>query len=216
MYDKKNPAYFSNARIDISIFLPKNVERVLEVGCGTGETLSYLKSIYKNATAVGLELTESAAAIAAQKIESVKNIDIESYGGLTDLGKFDLILLLDVLEHLRDPWGVLRKLVDNNLSEGGAVITSIPNARNHVLFFQLLSGNFEYVESGVLDKTHLRFFTKKSMRKMIEDSGLSIVKCMPTNLNGRSRSSVFNRLTFGFFEDFLAVQYIIKSTKNSL
>lgn len=216
MYDKKNPAYFSNARKDISTFLPGKVERMLEVGCGTGETLSFLKSMYKDATAVGIELTESAAALAAQKIDSVKNIDIESHNDLAELGKFDLILLLDVLEHLRDPWELLKKLVDNNLSVGGTVITSIPNARNHALFFQLLSGNFEYSDSGILDKTHLRFFTKKSMRKMIEDSGLSIVKCKPTNLSGRSRSSIINRITLGVFEDFLAVQYIIKSTKNSL
>ena len=118
---------------------------------------------------------------------------------------------MDVLEHLKDPWNVLNTLVENNLSPGGTVITSIPNARNHALIFQLLLGNLEYTDSGVLDKTHLRFFTKRSMCKMVKEAGLDITECEPTNLEGQSWSSMFNRFTLGVFKDFLAVQYIIKS-----
>lgn len=213
MYDTKKPAYFSNARNDVVRFLPGKIDRVLEVGCGTGETLNFIKSKYKNSIAVGVELTESAALLAASRVDLIKNIDIENCQCTTELGQFDLILLLDVLEHLKDPWNVLNKLVENNLLPGGTVITSIPNARNHALIFQLLLGNFEYIESGVRDKTHLRFFTKKSMCKMVNEAGLDITECEPTNLEGQSRSSMFNRFTLGVFKDFLAVQYIIKSKK---
>lgn len=215
MYDKKKPAYFSNARKDVFRFLPEKVERVLEIGCGTGETLSFVKSKYKNSIAVGIELTESAALLAAPKVDLIKNIDIENCNCTTELGQFDLILLLDVLEHLKDPWKVLKTLVQNNLFPGGTVITSIPNARNHALIFQLLLGNFEYIESGVRDKTHLRFFTKRSMCRMVKEAGLDIINCEPTNLEGPSRSSMFNKFTLGVFKDFLAVQYIIKSKKLS-
>lgn len=213
MYGEKKPNYFSNVRSDVFSYLPEKVDRVLEIGCGTGETLSFIKSKYKNSTAVGIELTESAAELASKKIDLVKNIDVENYNLLTELGKFDLILLLDVLEHLKDPWIILKSLAENNLTSGGTVITSIPNARNHTLLIQLLLGNFEYTESGILDRTHLRFFTRKSMLKMIKEAGLNILECKPTNINGNSRSSLLNKLSFGFFSDFLAVQYIIKSIK---
>ena len=108
MYDKKSLNYFSNVRKDIINFLPEKIDRVLEVGCWTGETLSFIKSQYKNATTVGIELTEGAAALAVHNVDFIKNIDIEKANCTTELGEFDLILLLDVLEHLRDPWEVLK------------------------------------------------------------------------------------------------------------
>jgi 2-polyprenyl-3-methyl-5-hydroxy-6-metoxy-1,4-benzoquinol methylase len=143
----------------------------------------------------------------------VRNLDIEKKESRSTLGEFDLILLLDVIEHLKDPWTTMECLVKDNLRTGGTVITSIPNARNHALVIQLLQGDFRYRDSGVLDKTHLRFFTKKSMTRLIEDAGLKILQCLPTNIKGRSRSASLNRITLGIFEEFLAVQYIIKSVK---
>jgi cyclopropane fatty-acyl-phospholipid synthase-like methyltransferase len=213
MYEEKKPNYFSNPREDIIPLLPEKVERVLEVGCGSGETLSIIKSRFPGSTTVGIELSENAAKLASSKVDLLKNLDIEQDESRSTLGQFDLILLLDVLEHLRDPWTTLRSLVANNLTKGGTVITSIPNARNHALLVQLLRGDFKYMESGVLDKTHLRFFTKKSMHRLIEESGLSVLKCLPTNVQGDSRSALLNKLTLGLFEEFLAVQYIAKSNK---
>jgi cyclopropane fatty-acyl-phospholipid synthase-like methyltransferase len=213
MYEEKNFDYFSNPRGDIITLLPSKVERVLEVGCGSGETLNIIKSRFPDATTVGIELSENAAKRALSKVDLLKNLDIEKDESRSTIGQFDLILLLDVLEHLRDPWTTLKSLVRDNLTRGGTVITSIPNARNHGLVVQLLRGDFKYTESGVLDKTHLRFFTKKSMNRMIEDSGLNILKCQPTNLQGGSQSALINKITFGLFEDFLAVQYIAKSIK---
>jgi cyclopropane fatty-acyl-phospholipid synthase-like methyltransferase len=213
MYDGKKPNYFSNSREDIFSLLPGKVERVLEVGCGSGETLSKIKSRFPYSTTVGIELSENAAKLAISKVDLLKNLDIEKEESRSALGQFDLILLLDVLEHLRDPWTTLQSLVRDNLTTGGTVITSIPNARNHGLIIQLLRGDFNYTEAGVLDKTHLRFFTKKSMHRLIQDSGLSILTCQATNVQGDSRSAFINKLTFGLFEDFLAVQYIVKSIK---
>lgn len=213
MYDEKNLNYFSNIRSDIFDLLPEKIDRVLEVGCGTGETLYFIKSKYKNVTTVGIELTESIAAIAAKKVDIVKNLDVESSRSLIELGKFDLILLLDVLEHLRDPWNVLKSLVEDNLVKGGVVITSIPNARNHKLLVNLIRGDFDYSATGILDRTHLRFFTKNSMLKMIKDANLEVIQYHPTNLDGSSRSSIINKITFGVLEELFAVQYIVKSKK---
>ncbi len=78
---------------------------------------------------------------------------------------------------------------------------------------QLIRGKLEYKDCGVLDRTHLRFFTKESMFEMINNSGLQILECTATNLDGESRSAFLNRSTFGIFKDFLAVQYIIKAKK---
>jgi 2-polyprenyl-3-methyl-5-hydroxy-6-metoxy-1,4-benzoquinol methylase len=213
MYEEKQFSYFSNPRADIIHLLPNTVERVLEVGCGSGETLSIIKAKFPSATTIGIELSENAAKLASLKVDLLQNLDIEKNESRSTLGQFDLILLLDVLEHLKDPWTTLHSLVRDNLIEGGTVITSIPNARNHALVVQLLQGDFRYTDSGVLDKTHLRFFTKKSMKRLIEDAGLNILKCQPTNVKGYSRSAMINKLTLGFFEEFLAVQYIAKSTK---
>jgi cyclopropane fatty-acyl-phospholipid synthase-like methyltransferase len=213
MYEEKQLNYFSNPREDIIPLLPEKVERVLEVGCGSGETLSIIKSRFPGSITVGIELSENAAKLASSKVDLLKNLDIEKDDSRSTLGRFDLILLLDVLEHLKDPWTTLHSLVRDNLTKGGTVITSIPNARNHALVIQLLQGDFKYTESGVLDKTHLRFFTKKSMNRLIEEAGLSVMKCLPTNVQGGSRSALINKITLGFFEEFLAVQYIAKSTK---
>jgi cyclopropane fatty-acyl-phospholipid synthase-like methyltransferase len=213
MYEEKQPSYFSNPREDIIHLLPERIDRVLEVGCGSGETLSIIKSKHPNSTTVGIELSENAAKLASTKVDLLKNLDIEKKESRSMLGQFDLILLLDVLEHLKDPWTTLQCLVRDNLTNGGTVITSIPNARNHALVIQLLQGDFRYRESGVLDRTHLRFFTKKSMTQLIEEAGLGVLQCLPTNLEGNSRSALINRLTFGILEEFLAVQYITKSIK---
>jgi len=216
MYEEKQPSYFSNPRVDIINLLPEKIDRVLEVGCGSGETLSMIKSMFPHSTTVGIELSERAAELATTKVDILINMDIEQQVSSSSLGQFDLILLLDVLEHLRDPWTNLRFLVKDHLCAGGTVITSIPNARNHTLVIQLLKGDFEYKDSGVLDRTHLRFFTRKSMNRLIKDAGLSVLHCSPTNVEGSSRSALFNRMTFGLLEEFLAVQYIVKSIKPGL
>jgi O-antigen biosynthesis protein len=213
MYEDKKPSYFSNPRDEILDLLPIKVNRVLEVGCGSGETLSAIKSRFPHSIAVGIELCESAAKLASPKVDLLLNLDIEKAESRLSLGQFDTILLLDVLEHLKDPWTTLESLVRDNLCVGGTVITSIPNARNHALVIQLLLGDFRYVQEGVLDKTHLRFFTKKSMSRLIEESGLNILQCLPTNVAVRSRSAIFNLITFTLLEDFMAVQYIMKSIK---
>ncbi len=213
MYEEKQPSYFSNPREDIIQLLPEKIHRVLEVGCGSGATLSIIKSKFPDSITVGIELSERAAEVASKRVDVVRNLDIERNESRSTLGQFDLILLLDVLEHLKDPWATLNCLVKDNLCARGTVITSIPNARNHSLVVQLLRGEFEYKESGVLDKTHLRFFTKKSMIRLIEEAGLKVVQCNPTNVEGNSRSALLNRLTFGLMEQFLAVQYITRAIK---
>ena len=91
------------------------------------------------------------------------------------LNYFDFILFMDVLEHLDDPWNVLKKM-KIYLKDGGFVVISVPNIANWAVRWNLLWGNFEYGTRGILDKTHLRFFNEKSAKKLLEDAGFEIVK----------------------------------------
>ena len=161
-YQDKKLDYFSAARSEILDLVPEDVNRVLEIGCGYGQTLLMLKEKNLCKETVGIELVESVASEASKNVDRIYALNVEKSELPSELGEFDLILLLDVLEHLVDPWGILLKLKSNYLSEKGKFIISLPNARHFGLVLPLLSGSFDYVESGILDKTHLRFFTKKS------------------------------------------------------
>ena len=95
--------------------------------------------------------------------------------------KFDHVFFIDVLEHLENPWEIL-SVVKNNLEKNGKVVASIPNLRYYPVILSLLRYNdFKYVQSGVMDKTHLRFFTRKSIIRMFEESGFTVLKITPIN-----------------------------------
>ncbi len=93
-------------------------------------------------------------------------------------GEFDYILLADVLEHLKDPGGLLRRVVPC-LNDGGEIIISIPNVAHLFVRLRLMLGHFEYQDRGILDRTHLRFFTLASMRRMIDDASCRILELRP-------------------------------------
>lgn len=214
LYSEKSNNYFSTARQDILCFVPDHSSRVLEIGCGSGETLELLKNKGLCDETVGIELFESAAAEASKKnIDKVYQMNVENDELPSDLGKFDLLLILDVLEHLVDPWKVLTNLVSNHLEENGKVIISLPNAQHFSLVLPLLAGRFNYVERGILDKTHLRFFTKKSCIELLLQSGLDYKKVKPKGLDIALNSGKINAITFGVFSKFLTTQYIITGSK---
>ncbi|WP_082431540.1 methyltransferase domain-containing protein [Limnohabitans sp. 63ED37-2] len=121
----------------------------------------------------------------------------------------NLILMLDVPEHLVDPWNVLRRIQNIHLKPGGKMIISLLNARHFTYVMPLmLYGEFSYQERGILDKTHLRFFKRKSGTKMLRDAGLSIEKVKCTSLDKSLNSGKLNALTLGIFSEFLTSQFI--------
>ena len=124
---------------------------------------------------------------------------------------FDTILCLDVLEHLLDPWGIIRK-IDLLLADGGYVIASIPNVQHVSVVGPLLSGNWELKDEGILDRTHLRFFTKRSAAALMSSSGMSLELVEPL-LWKNSRSGRLNALTAGVFENFLTPQFVVRVRK---
>ena len=128
-----------------------------------------------------------------------------------ECGPFDVILCLDVLEHLTDPWAVVDRLSEM-LRPGGCIVASIPNVRNYRLLGPLLfQGRFDLVDRGILDRTHLRWFVGSTAKTLMERGGLRVDHFEPFFEGPRKR--LFDRLTFGMFRDFLTIQFYIRSVK---
>ena len=148
-------------------------ERVLEIGCSTGALTERIRDL--GCTVVGVEQRPEAAAKARAFCEEVLVGDIESLPLPWAPGSFDAILLLDVLEHLVDPPAAIRRLLPI-LKPTGRVIVALPNIAHWSIRFRLLRGRFEYEESGILDRTHLHFYTWKTAPEMLVQGGLEILE----------------------------------------
>jgi 2-polyprenyl-3-methyl-5-hydroxy-6-metoxy-1,4-benzoquinol methylase len=155
--------YFDTLRSEIEPLVPDNPAMAMDVGCGAGVTSRWLKQIRPNIVTIGVEIDESVASAAAAVLDAVLVADLnQGIGALAEYeGRIELLLLLDVLEHLLDPWARLMEL-KRLLAPGGVVIASIPNVRNlKVLAPLLFKGDWQYQTSGILDRTHVRFFTRR-------------------------------------------------------
>jgi len=164
--------YYSMARPELLPLIPQTAKRILDVGCGEGmfgERL--LQSGVEEV--VGVEKDPMAAQIAGNRLTNVIEGDVESLVEGLNPSYFDAIICADVLEHLLDPWRTLKAL-GRCLSHGGCLIASIPNTRYLALIDHLVNGHWTYQSSGLLDKTHLRFFTLSEIEKMFINAGLSI------------------------------------------
>jgi 2-polyprenyl-3-methyl-5-hydroxy-6-metoxy-1,4-benzoquinol methylase len=212
-YDTKSQAYFTRARHDILPLLPVYSERVLELGCGNGATLFWLKELQRAKFTHGLELFEPMANEAKLWVDEVTVGNAEQLLPTYVAAQYDLILCLDVLEHLVDPWQVVDECA-RLLRPGGTIIASIPNMRTAVVLWKLLvKGEFDYANEGIMDRTHLRWFTRKSAVALLQRPGLHLAACVPTPLAPGSKSDWFNRLSLGVFRDFVSIQYLVSATK---
>lgn len=174
--DTKPENYFQNTRTEMLDFLPEGSRNILEVGCGEGLFGHMLKQHFSDSTVWGLEIDTTAASAAKNKLDRVFVGDIDELWSEIPDNNFDLVVFNDVLEHMIDPFTVLDK-IRTKLKSGGYVMSSIPNIRYyHTLYALVMAGEFEYQESGVLDRTHLRFFTQKSIRRMYERLDYEIVR----------------------------------------
>ena len=176
LYGDKQSDYFANARQEIAPLLPVNADRVLEIGCGYGATMAWLRSIRSIKFAAGVEIAADPAARAAAIFDKVMVGNFETMDLPFEQERFDLILVLDVLEHLVDPWTALRRL-HALLAPGGLLVASLPNVSHYSVSIPLLmQGKWDYESEGILDRTHLRFFVEKTAIELITSSGLSLQK----------------------------------------
>lgn len=206
-YSEKSGKYFKHGRIEMLPFIPNDAANILEVGCGVGEFSANLKGV-RSAHITGIEPFEAAANIAASRLDRVLILDANA--GIVELqGKlFDCIVCNDVLEHLVDPWDTLKRL-RLLLAPNGTLVASLPNIRYMpVLKDLVLKGEWRYVEQGVMDRTHLRFFTQKSMRNLFEESGYKVTHIKGINaIQFPWKFGLLNKLSLGALTDTQFPQY---------
>jgi|ERR1019366_7321682 2-polyprenyl-3-methyl-5-hydroxy-6-metoxy-1,4-benzoquinol methylase len=213
MYTEKADAYFDFARTDIAPLLPDRMDRVLEIGCGAGATLKWLRSQHSVRHAVGIEVVPEMAKRAASVFDVVLSDNVETME--LPSGSFDVILALDVLEHLVDPWSVVRRL-HRLLNPDGVIIASIPNIGHYSVSVPLvLRGRWNYTPEGLLDQTHLRFFTGKTAVELLTCSGLihdmtAIVRRGPKFRSAKARWYSLKILTWLLPGHLLNWQFLIR------
>ena len=216
-YDEKKELYFTNPRIDLIKLIPRaDNNRILEIGAGGGDTLLEIKKQNLAKEVVGIELMQMQNSNQnSPDIDKFIICDVEKTELEFPDSYFDVILLGDVIEHLLDPWAFLKK-ISRCLKTEGLFIASIPNIRYYPAMFKVFfKGDFGYESQGLFDKTHFRFFCKKNMRSLFTTESFKCRDIVPRDhlYEIKSKRKVFNRLTFGLFEEFLTLQYIIVAEK---
>jgi 2-polyprenyl-3-methyl-5-hydroxy-6-metoxy-1,4-benzoquinol methylase len=202
--------YSASMRKDILPLFDRAYERILDIGCSTGNTGVMLKEQQLCQWVTGVELFEQTAQIARDRLDQVIVGCVEQAIGQLPDESFDGILCLDVLEHLVDPWSVVKQL-SAKLKPGGIFITSIPNIRHISIVVKLcLLGRWTYTDSGILDRTHLRFFTKRSCMELLDIPQLELEK-MSRLVSPCLRAAQL--LSFGLLNGFVTSQYLTRSRK---
>lgn len=198
------------SRSEMIGFIPAQTATVLDIGCNTGAFGDLLKQT-KQCEVWGVEPNPVAAAKARLLLDQVVNAFFDSNIELPD-SYFDVVVMNDVLEHIPDPWASL-ELVKKKLAPGGYIVLSLPNIR-HIdnLLHILVDRDFRYERDGVRDNTHLRFFTKKSALRLLDESGFLVERIEGIHEQWWS-NSIWRRLAYRFFsrhlEDTKYIQYAI-------
>ncbi len=192
--------YYRHVRNDFLKLFPKKANRVLDIGCAAGEVLGHFKRLGADKL-VGIELRDDVAEFAMKS----GNADAVHVGDFMELelpyekGYFDVISAGFVLEHMPDPWAALEKM-KSLLTSDGQIIVTLPNIRHISVSLSLLfRGKWEYEDEGIMDRTHLRFFTRSTIIDLFNDAGLEIIQIQP-EVSGL-KNVLLNRLTLGLFPD---------------
>lgn len=170
--------YFDYVRGELLDMFEPPIRLFVDIGCGSGGNAVEAKRRFPSAAVVGFEYNREAATLAASLLDHVVQGDVEQADferlGVAP-GSIDALLLADVLEHLYNPWNLLLRLRPY-LAPQAQIVASIPNARNLILINELARGEFPYVEAGLLDVTHIRFFTKRSILAMFAETGYDVTQ----------------------------------------
>lgn len=207
-----NATYFIHQRPEILALVKLPIRKALDIGCGAAHFSAALKA-KSGAEVWGVEPVATAAAEAEQKLDKVLVGVYEAVADELPLAHFDAIFFNDVLEHMTDPYTVLGQ-VGKHLDANGRLYASIPN----VLFIEsmlevLKTRDWRYRDAGILDATHFRFFTRKSIIRMFNEAGWEIEAIHPLNAVNSWKWRLANKLTGGYFTDFLPMQFGVIARK---
>ena len=192
-------------------FIPAEASVLLEIGCGEGAFAAQLKKVRAETDSRvevwGVEMDATAAEKASAVLDRVLQGDVAGVLPDLPLGHFDCLVLNDVIEHVEDPWALLRSLRPL-LRPGGALVASIPNVR---YFFNVVDlavhGRWDYTEEGILDRTHMRFFTRSSMMRLLTECGFEVAAAVGINPTGSLKFQLVNLLTLGRWSDMKYLQF---------
>lgn len=202
-----------NARNEFLALIPHKTKKVLDFGCGSGDLCAGL--IKNNVEVIGVENNEQLGNKAQEKLTKVFIADAEKFKLPYPDGYFDCIVCADVLEHFIDPL-IFLKEHSKYLADDGLIIASIPNVRYYKIITRLiLGGTWDYVEAGILDKSHLRFFTLLNIQELFCKAGYHVIK-VERNIVAATGFRLLNFICFNLLREFLCYQYYIvaEKTKN--
>ncbi|MFC2135028.1 class I SAM-dependent methyltransferase [Bacteroidota bacterium] len=206
---KQKKTYFYEIRKDILPLIPPQSKSLLDVGCGGGYTAKYIKENFRMDIVEGVEISPEIIDTARSNVDKLYTLNLENVENFYEIfqRQYDCILLLDILEHMVNPYVVLSR-IKTILSKNGVLIISLPNIRHYRAVAPLLFLNeWKYTSAGPLDRTHLRFFTLKSMRRIINEAGFEIISEQPKRSYTKS-FTIVNLLSFGFLSKFSVLQYL--------
>lgn len=177
----KDHEYYEHPRYEVIQHIPLRTRRLLDVGCGAGILGATLKKEFKEMEITGVEMVEDACRKAQRVLDHVVQGNIETMELPFAEGYFDSIVCADVLEHLLHPEDVLKKLA-RYLEREGVIVISLPNVQYHEVVAMLVSGAWTYMNAGILDSTHVRFFTRQTAMDMVREAGLEVAHIGPLNM----------------------------------
>ncbi len=187
------PDYYRFDRPEVRRLVPPTAKRVLDVGCAGGGLGAALKKERPSLVVDGIEVVPHAARMADQVLDEVFVGPVEQvHPRLTD-GAYDCIVFADVLEHTVDPVGVLR-LLRPKLKADGVLVVSLPNIRHWTVLGPLIEGKFDYEDAGILDRTHLRFFTKQTMVELFHHNGFDVTQVLKVDFGGEAPPALVDAL----------------------
>ena len=195
-------------RTEMLPFIPKGTQNVLDVGCGSGKFGGMIKSEL-GCTVVGIEPFPAAAAEARKVLDEVLETSVEQAVSQLPSQQFDLICFNDVLEHLVNPWEVLKSCIPL-LKPGGQILASVPNVLNLGNLKDVLSTrDWRYRDEGILDRTHLRFFTRISTLRMFDEAGYQVNHIQGINLFLTKKTRLLRLVFPTWINDSLPLQFAV-------
>jgi SAM-dependent methyltransferase len=212
---------------DLLSLIPSSSKRLIEIGCSSGAIAREFKKLAPNADYFGVEIDSSYADLAKRYCNNVVVLNIEDADSnfWESNADRDCWIFGDTLEHLQNPWFILKKIHDI-LPSGGSVVACIPNAQHWSLQAKLSIGDFRYESSGLMDRTHLRWFTRQTIVELFEQAGFVIEEGLPRIFNEPQREAFLPiigemaKLAGAnpelAIQDSLPLQYVVRAIKKSL
>lgn len=180
---------------DLLTFIPGDARKIVEVGCSSGALAREYKKINRDCQYIGVEYVPEYAQLAERYCDSVVVADIETIDEefFQDTLNCDCWIFGDTLEHLKNPWSLLSK-IRKFIPDSGSIVACIPNVQHWSVQARLCCGDFRYENSGLFDRTHLRWFTRQTIFEMFNEAGFNIAEGAARDLNEPGRDKILTAI----------------------